>query len=170
MTRTVALLALLSGGALSLTATVQPSPVHAHGIESSLEWISGLKGSRKSEKLEVLSRFSTGLPASDATVRWFPVEGGPSIELGRTGADGRLTFVLPPKARSGGEIQVDAGPGHRDYLELSDAEPTGSAKSPATHDPTQPLRQAWSRQVSAALIVIGMVGGIGLFNRLRRGV
>jgi nickel transport protein len=38
--------------------------------------------------------------------------------MGRTDAQGRLRFELPGELSDGWELQVDAGPGHRDYLEL----------------------------------------------------
>jgi nickel transport protein len=68
--------------------------------------------------IAIQSRFSTGVPAADAAVRLLPSDGGEPIELGRTDAEGRFRFQLPSEAREDWEVQVDAGPGHRDYLEL----------------------------------------------------
>jgi len=82
----------------------------AHGIESSLQRFGGLSA-------QLQSSFSSGDPARAAQVRLIPPAGHP-IELGRTDAQGRLSFQLPPQAGADWEIQVDAGPGHRDYLEL----------------------------------------------------
>ncbi|WP_216910076.1 hypothetical protein [Synechococcus sp. CCY 0621] len=169
MTRTTVLLALLGGAALVLPSALFPSPARAHSIQSTLERISTtLNGSSGIEKLEIHSSFSSGVPAGDANVRLLPLAGGDPIELGRTGADGRLTFVLPPVARGGGEIQVDAGPGHRDFLELSDIEPTGPAKTPTTQAHRHTPRQPWPWQASTVLIGMGLVGGAGLFGLLRR--
>jgi nickel transport protein len=74
----------------------------------------------------VSSRFGNGEPAAEAVVRLLPPEGEP-IELGRTDASGQLKFQLPRQARGDWELQVDAGPGHRDYLNLSETGLTGDA-------------------------------------------
>lgn len=52
-------------------------------------------------------------------------DGTASVELGQTDAAGRLTFALPARARADWEVQVDAGPGHRDYIELPGSLPSG---------------------------------------------
>lgn len=168
MIRTASLLVLTGAAAVVLPTVLLMSPVRAHGIQSTLERISSLDGGSRAEKLEVQSSFSSGLPASDAHVRLLPADGGSPIELGYTGADGRLTFRLPPTAGAGGEIQVDAGPGHRDYLELPDGDPTGSAGAATTHARSGGPDQPWPVQDSTALIVIGMVSGVGLLARGRR--
>jgi hypothetical protein len=43
---------------------------------------------------------------------------GESRELGRTNEKGQLSFALPKQANGEWELQVDGGPGHRDYLEM----------------------------------------------------
>ncbi|WP_172820833.1 hypothetical protein [Cyanobium sp. NIES-981] len=98
-----------------------PSPVWAHAIESSLERITAVN-----DELMLESRFSTGEPADDAVVRLLP-PGGEPIEVGRTDASGRIRFSLPSQAAKDWEVQVDRGPGHRDYLELSETGRTGAA-------------------------------------------
>jgi nickel transport protein len=55
-------------------------------------------------------------------VRLVPPNGEP-IEVGRTDASGQLRFQLPRNATSAWELQVDRGPGHRDYLELPGTAP-----------------------------------------------
>lgn len=94
--------------------------VRAHGIETNLERVGGLL-SNSPYQLE--SRFSTGLPAHDAAVRVVSPDGTASVALGHTNAEGQLTFQLPAQARADWEVQVDAGPGHRDYLELPGSTP-----------------------------------------------
>jgi nickel transport protein len=168
MIRTDVLPALLAGATAVLSSVLLPGAVRAHGIQSSLERISGLTGSSASERLEIQSQFSSGVPARDATVRLLPTSGGEPIELGHTGPDGRLRFTLPAIARAGGEIQVDAGPGHRDYLELSDIEPLPGRAGSATHSHSLAPRGPWPWQVTTALIGLGLVGGAGLFRRQRR--
>jgi nickel transport protein len=100
--------------------------VRAHAIQTDLTLVgashSHLQASvpAAGSKLELASHFSTGLPASDASVRLIPAQGGSPIELGRTNADGRLAFALPAGSGRDAEIQVDAGAGHRDWIELSE--------------------------------------------------
>ena len=70
---------------------------------------------------------------ADATVKLVP-PGGTPIALGRTDARGQLNFQLPAGAGTDWEIQVDGGPGHRDYLEL----PKGAVRPAATTFKVQP--------------------------------
>jgi nickel transport protein len=146
-----------------------PCPAGAHAIESTLERIAVLNQTGGLEKLEIQSSFSTGVPAQDASVRLLPATGGDPIELGRTGVDGRLRFELPAIARAGGEIQVDAGPGHRDYLDLSEIEAVGRPGQASAIR----LRQAapsefWPWQAPTVLIGLLLVGGAGLWRQRRR--
>ena len=52
-----------------------------------------------------------------SVVRLVPPHGQP-LELGRTDGQGQLSFALPKGANGSWELQVDGGPGHRDYLEM----------------------------------------------------
>ena len=108
----------LSAAALLLASA---APVHSHAIESSLERLSSL-----TDQLVLDSRFGNGEPAADAVVRLIP-PGGTPIEVGRTDASGQLRFRLPQNATATWEVQVDQGPGHRDYLKLPTAEASPSA-------------------------------------------
>ena len=94
--------ALLAGG----------GPVQAHSIESSLTRLANLN-----DQLLLRTSFSSGQPTVDAVVRLVP-PGGQPIELGRTDGAGQLSFSLPAQASGDWELQVDGGPGHRDYLEM----------------------------------------------------
>jgi nickel transport protein len=105
-------------------ALAHPRPAAAHAIQSTLESLSSLSQASvsslspaKGSTLTLASSFSTGVPVAGADVRLVPPAGTP-IALGRTDANGHLSFQLPPGARSDWEVQVDGGPGHRDYLEL----------------------------------------------------
>jgi nickel transport protein len=64
------------------------------------------------------SAFSSGEPTANAAVRLVPPGGGSPIEVGRTNASGQLSFALPKGANGDWEVQVDGGPGHRDYLDM----------------------------------------------------
>lgn len=91
---------------------LSPGLARAHAIESSLTRLQSLN-----DQLLLQSQFSTGQPTADAVVRLVP-PGGQPVELGRTDSRGQLSFNLPSNANGDWELQVDGGPGHRDYLEM----------------------------------------------------
>lgn len=159
MARTVLLLALLGGAAILAAPALK-----AHGIQSTLDYLPFSGSSSGGGTMELQSSFSTGLPARDAAVRLLPPDGAKAIELGHTGPDGRLTFTLPPTASNGWEIQVDAGPGHRDYLAPTDAGVAPASTGVGGHA-AKPIRH-WIREGS--LTGLALVGGIGLLARRRR--
>jgi nickel transport protein len=143
---------LTSAGLLSL---VWATPTRAHGIESSLERLSLLK----SDTFQLESRFSSGEPAQSATVRVVSPQGD-AIEVGQTNGEGQLRFQLPRQAGSDWEVQVDAGPGHRDYLELD----SGAQSTAPARRLTQPQR--WLDQRTHLLV--GLTGaGLGAAGLLR---
>ncbi|WP_159817545.1 hypothetical protein [Cyanobium sp. Copco_Reservoir_LC18] len=157
MARRFVFLALLGG----VAAFMAPS-ARAHGIQSTLDYLPSASGGT----LELESHFSSGDPARDATVRLLPPDGGEAIAIGKTGPDGRLAFTLPPGARSDWEIQVDAGPGHRDYLSPEDAGrvsvPSGlSGEVPGTVRRLNRL----SGPLPWALTGLALIGGLGLAAR-----
>lgn len=138
-----ALLPLLAG-AIGLI----PAVARAHGIQSQLERFGGLS-------IQLESSFSSGTPASHAEVRLLP-PGGTPIALGQTDDRGRIRFQLPPQANPAWEIQVDAGPGHRDYLEVP---ATSSAAAPSLSRSEAPLRSRLSHLQGLAML--GLVGACG---------
>ena len=108
-------------------------PAEAHQIESALQYLDG--------DLQLSSRFSNGEPTQDAVVRLLNPDGSPGQELGRTDASGRLTLDLRRVTDGVVDLQIDGGPGHRDYLEVpvSSGQPVGRA--PRQHSrPQTPLR------------------------------
>ena len=90
-----------------------PGRVEAHAIESSLDRLESLR-----EGLMLESHFSNGEPVKGAMVRLVPPNGGQPVEVGQMNAQGRLSFNMPHGADGDWELQVDAGPGHRDFLEV----------------------------------------------------
>ena len=96
--------------ALLLLSPVNVMPVQAHQIESALSYLDGT--------LELTSQFSNGEPTHGAVVRLLNPDGSTGQELGRTDASGRLQLDLRDVADGVLDLQVDGGPGHRDYLEL----------------------------------------------------
>lgn len=156
---------LLAGGLILAAAPAS----FAHGIESSLERLAPLTDGRAFQSsraagrdLQLETRFSSGLPASDALVRLVPPDGGDGITVGRTDDQGRLTFALPSAARPDWELQVDAGPGHRDYLELP--APAGSPQAHAPHP--QPLTRLLAN--AGPLSALTLLGLVVTVPRLRR--
>ena len=102
----------LSAPALAAALLLSPGAAHAHAIESSLTRVQSLNA-----QLLLHTQFSSGQPTADAVVRLVP-PGGTPVEVGRTNSQGQLSFALPQGANGDWELQVDGGPGHRDYLEM----------------------------------------------------
>lgn len=141
----------------------------AHGIQSTLDYLPITSSSSGAGSMQVQSSFSTGLPASDAAVRLLPPDGGEAIELGHTGPDGRLTFTLPPTASSGWEIQVDAGPGHRDYLAPTDAGVAPAGNGIGGHAAAPEQHRIWRGPLPGPLTGVALVAGISLLAWRRKG-
>jgi nickel transport protein len=182
-------LSLVGAAALLLA----PTAADAHGIETDLRRFDGLSSqldfgeqrqggaqalSPQAERFELRSQFSTGVPAVAASVRLVPPDGGVPIEVGRTDADGQIRFTMPPQAGDDWEIQVDAGPGHRDYLELSSVgEPAASLGQPPAPG-RRPFRHAVGDLILSlrdtpvdrgqGVLLLGMLGGLGLGGLLWR--
>ena len=106
MLRLLAPLLLLS----SVLHSIALTPAKAHQIESALQYLDG--------DLQLSSSFSNGEPTQGAVVRLLNADGTPGQELGRTDSDGRLNLDLSSVGNGTVDLQVDGGPGHRDYLEL----------------------------------------------------
>lgn len=135
-------------------------------LRQSMERASGDPGATEGD-LKLESRFSNGLPAAEATVRLLPPDGSEPIELGRTNESGRFQFSLPPQAGSDWEIQVDAGPGHRDYLEMPGSGPAGTQVVPSLSQSVKTSKLGRTHRLPA-LLMLGMVGGVGLGGLLLR--
>ncbi|EAQ73695.1 hypothetical protein BL107_15535 [Synechococcus sp. BL107] len=85
-------------------------PVQAHQIESALNYLNG--------ELELSSSYSNGQPTQGAVVRLLNADGSAGQKLGRTDQAGRLTLDLDTVEDGIVDLQIDGGPGHRDYLEM----------------------------------------------------
>lgn len=131
--------------------------VRAHGIETTLERVGDLLSS---SPYQLESRFSSGVPAREAAVRMVSPDGSASVDLGHTNANGQLTFTLPSQARADWEVLVDAGPGHRDYLELPAPGTLHSQATPPSHALARTLRSL------GAVALLGTVAGL-LLHRPR---
>ena len=137
------------------TLVLSAGPTHAHGIESSLTRLESL-----SRTLVLQSHFSSGQPTADAMVRLIP-PGGQPLELGRTDSRGQLSFELPRNASGAWELQVDGGPGHRDYLEM----PVQSGRAQLDQLSIQPLRSGWMAGLGGCGAAAAMLLGL---QRIRR--
>jgi nickel transport protein len=149
------------------TLVLAPGLVRAHAIQTDLTVVGASHNHLQASlpaagsKLELASHFSTGLPARDASVRLIPAQGGSPIELGRTNADGRLAFALPAGTGRDAEIQVDAGAGHRDWIELSELSlPARQAALPLGALPGNLL-------TLAPIAALGLLGGLARLKRPR---
>ncbi|MFY8148831.1 MAG: hypothetical protein ACOVNL_06385 [Prochlorococcaceae cyanobacterium] len=147
--RTLAVLVLALAG-----AALTPDAARAHALETSLERLTSLNDS-----LMLESRFSSGEPVPEAQVRLIPPDGGEPILVGRTDLQGQLRFRLPEgvSADQAWEVQVDGGPGHRDYVELSqNASPT-AVPAQAAH-----LQADLRRSLGAASLPLASLGLLSL--------
>lgn len=135
--------------ALALALLLNPAAAQAHGIESSITRLQSL-----SDSLMLESRFSNGEPTSDAIVRLVAPD-GQAMELGRTDAEGQLSFALPKQANGDWELQVDGGPGHRDYLEMpvqqGQAQLDQISQRPLQHNPL-----TWLGALGATAMLLGL--------------
>ncbi len=161
---------LAAGLGVVVALTAGQRPAGAHAIESSLERVSGL-----TDSLVLQSRFSADQPASDAEVRLVSPS-GKSIALGRTDASGTLRFQLPKGTGADWEVQVDQGPGHRDYLELPAA--SGPSPTPQAGQHLGQLERVLGGRGTgtqlhpqhlalAGLVALGGLGGAALWRRQR---
>jgi nickel transport protein len=136
---------------------LMPRPASAHAIESTLTYLNGT--------LELSSTFSSGEPTKDAVVRILKADGSPGAELGRMDGEGRLQVTLPADLQNGSvELQVDGGPGHRDYLELPVRQ--GRVQLDQVSEGPHHHRELWP---SAGLLGgVAVIGSAGLLVRVRR--
>ena len=100
---------VIAGTSLGLSLSTADL-ARAHAIESTLTYLNG--------DLQLRSNFSTGAPAAGAVVRLLKADGSKGAELGQMDANGTLQLALPVVRQGTLDIQIDGGPGHRDYLAL----------------------------------------------------
>ena len=85
-------------------------PTQAHQIESGLHYLNG--------EVELSSSFSNGEPTQGAVVRLLNADGSAGQEMGRTDQAGRLILNFDTIKDGVVDLQIDGGPGHRDYLAM----------------------------------------------------
>lgn len=148
---------LLISAAGASVACALPVAVKAHAIESTLQYLNG--------NLQLRSSFSTGSPAAGATVRLLQADGSAGQELGRMDADGTLKLSLPALEQGTLDVQIDGGPGHRDYLALPIRR--GKVQIDAVSQ-SQPLHHGLMALLGGAGVGLGLFGGAILVGRVRR--
>ncbi len=127
---------------------VSAPSARAHGIETSINRLESLNAA-----LVLRSQFSTGEPTTDALVRLIGPDGS-QHELGRTDTAGRLSFSLPTGSQGAWEVQVDGGPGHRDYLEMSVQ--AGEVQLDQISTGHQPRPLIWLSTFSTTAMLMGL--------------
>ncbi|WP_255144296.1 hypothetical protein [Synechococcus sp. EJ6-Ellesmere] len=153
-TRLCSLLALPALGTL-VGLMAAPGRVEAHAIESSLDRLESLR-----EGLMLESHFSNGEPVKGAMVRLVPPNGGQPVEVGQMNAQGRLSFNMPHGADGDWELQVDAGPGHRDFLEVPTQAGQAQLDRVSSADP-ELKSTLFSAHQHSSLLLMGSITGLG---------
>ncbi|MGC6483969.1 MAG: hypothetical protein ACON4T_10480 [Synechococcus sp.] len=134
-----------------------PVAGHAHALESSLRYING--------ELQLSSNFSTGDAAAGATVRLLQADGSPGKELGQMDSNGMLTLALPAVKQGILDVQIDGGPGHRDYLSLP---MDGGVVQLDAVSQEERMHLGWLAVLGAAGATTGLYSGTVLVGRVRR--
>ena len=138
------MLRLLFTGCLGAAVISAASSAQAHAIQTNLEAF------RNNHVLLLQSSFGNGQPAQAALVTLVP-PGGQPIPVGRTNSKGQLSFALPNDANGEWDVQVDGGPGHRDYLSLPVTK--GQADLKRISDGHRP-------NPASPWVLVGAVGGL----------
>ena len=149
--------AAISATCMSAAVVAAAGSAQAHAIQTNLEAF------HNNHLVLLQSSFGNGQPAEAALVTLVP-PGGQPIPVGRTNSKGELRFSLPSNAHGEWDLQVDGGPGHRDYLSL----PVNNGQVDLNrisdgHRPSPPDRlSAWLRGSNPASpwILVGAVGGL----------
>ena len=131
--------AVVAGAVVAAAGSAQ-----AHAIQTNLEAF------RNNHVLLLQSSFGNGQPAQAALVTLVPPVGQP-IPVGRTNSKGQLSFALPNDANGEWDVQVDGGPGHRDYLSLPVTK--GQADLKRISDGHRP-------NPASPWVLVGAVGGL----------
>tara|TARA_B100001964_G_scaffold7429_1_gene8000 strand:- start:388 stop:903 length:516 start_codon:yes stop_codon:yes gene_type:complete len=145
---------LIASGSLGL---VQGQPAQAHAIESTLTYLNG--------NLELSSQFSTGTPVEGAVVRVLDANGKPGKELGRMDQQGTISLTLPSMQDGTLDLQIDGGPGHRDYLLL----PIRSGKVQLDEVVMKPYtaKTQWTYAIAGSPFLLGLAGFMFSVDRQR---
>jgi len=147
----------LFAGCLGAAVISAASSAQAHAIQTNLEAF------RNNHVLLLQSSFGNGQPARAALVTLVP-PGGQPIPVGRTNSKGQLSFALPSDANGEWDVQVDGGPGHRDYLSLPITK--GQADLKRISDGHRPNPIPWlsewlnASNLASPWILVGAVGGL----------
>ena len=139
-------------GCLGAAVISAASSAQAHAIQTNLEAF------RNNHVLLLESTFGNGQPAQAALVSLVP-PGGQPIPVGRTNSKGQLSFALPSDAHGEWDVQVDGGPGHRDYLSLPINNGQADLNRISDGDRPNPTKGLFASNLASAWILVGAVGG-----------
>ena len=148
--------AAMSAALTGATVVAAAGSAQAHAIQTNLESLSN------NHLLLLQSSFGDGQPAQAALVTLVS-PGGQPIPVGRTNSKGQLSFALPRDANGEWDVQVDGGPGHRDYLSLPVNK--GQADLNRMSDGHRPSPREWlsawlsPSNLASPWILVGAVGG-----------
>jgi nickel transport protein len=144
---------LLIAGCLGAAVVAAAGSAHAHAIQTNLEAFGN------NHVLLLQSSFGDGLPADAAKVTLVPPSGQP-IPVGTTNSKGELSFALPGDANGEWEVQVDGGPGHRDYLNLPIHKGQADLNRVSDRPRRNPLEGLAEGKGATPWILIGAIGSI----------
>ena len=139
-------------GCLGAAAMSSAGSAHAHAIQTNLEAF------RNNHVLLLESTFGNGQPAQAALVSLVP-PGGQPIPVGRTNSKGQLSFALPSDAQGEWDVQVDGGPGHRDYLSLPINNGQADLNRISDGHRPNPTKGLIASNLASAWILVGAIGG-----------
>lgn len=147
---------MIAGASLGLCFGL-PGQVRAHAIESTLTYLNG--------DLQLRSSFSTGAPAAGAVVRLLKADGSAGQELGHMDASGTLQLTLPSMKQGTVDLQIDGGPGHRDYLALPIEQGKVQLDSISQSETSA---APWLALLGGSGAGLGLYGSAALVGRVRR--
>ena len=144
--------AIMPAVAVSAVVIAAAGSAQAHAIQTNLEAF------RNNHVLLLQSNFGNGQPAEAALVTLVP-PGGQPIPMGRTNSKGQLSFALPSDANGEWDLQVDGGPGHRDYISLPINKGQADLNRMSDGHRPSPLEWLSASNLASAWILVGAVGG-----------
>jgi len=142
----------MSATCISAAVVAAAGSAQAHAIQTNLEAF------RNNHVLLLQSNFGNGQPAEAALVTLVP-PGGQPIPMGRTNSKGQLSFALPSDANGEWDLQVDGGPGHRDYISLPINKGQADLNRMSDGHRPSPLEWLSASNLASAWILVGAVGG-----------
>ena len=105
------------------------------------------------------------LMGTRVALRLLQADGSPGEKLGQMDANGVLTLTLPALQQGVLDVQIDGGPGHRDYLSLPMREGVVQIDAVSQGETASP---GWLALLGGAGAGAGLYGGTVLVGRVMR--